>query len=665
MRLLPFLLVTVLSIYITGCTPPYSPTNITHFLERPAVDSGAVLKVDYTKYEAEYKGFDAVFLVKDFTIEQISSIADYAGHTLRLSKVSHIKYVVLNPEAKSISTFVINIENKTKLIDLYTVVYSPEGETKKYTIQDMRTTLLPNGNVEYKIAYPKVKKGTVIEEGWQTLSEKIFSFENYNIQSSYPIESTTLRLVYPTGSNAQIKKIHKKLTLPITYTEWTDDNTTVLTYKTENLPGVKDEPFSPYYCDMANYFKAQAIQIGGWRIKTYQWSDLSNLYKPLIRQNFSDTDRMIEDTALKITANCNTPIEKLDSIIGWIQQNVKYNNNHSDSYRNYDTQPVDYEYMLTSKLATIDELNALAIKMLRSVGIKSSLILLRDARKGYFDSDFVDFGEFSYIATLAEINDKTYLVFPSEAKIPTTYVPEFIQNQIAMQITNSGDYKFINLSPANCGKSESIQQYKLNIKEDGSVNVVETKIFSGSQAYFFRELFKDIKDEDMLQQMKKLLTYTNGDVKLDKHIIKNLNSYKEPLEIELEYTIDNLVTVMQDEVIFQTGGLFAPGSQEKDKFETDKRNNPIRIYVDNKLEKNIIIEYPKTWKLITELKNSQDSSNFGNATATYSSDKNTLSVNMIRILKQSSESKEKINDLIALIGSKSKLNIPTLIFKKN
>lgn len=657
--------ITIFIISLHGCLP-YKTVNITHYLEHPSADSGVAIKVDYSKYEQEYKGFDAVYLVKDFTMEQIPIIGILGGSTQKLSKVNHIKYVVLKPDEDWLSTFMFTVEKGTELVDLYAVMYTPEGEIKKYTIQDMRTTKLPNGDIEYKMAYPNVKKGTIIEEGWQILDDDIFSFENYNIQSSQPIISTTMRLVYPSNFDSQIKKIGENKTLPLITAGWRDDGTTVLTYTSENLPGIKDEPYSPYYRDLGYYFVSKATRVNGWQLKKSEWSDLSEVYKILTKFDYSDLNGVISDSTAKITKHCTGTLDKMDSIITWIQQNIKHNNDLSTASNNYSTYyGINYTRVLQSKLAFSGEINALARVMLKSAGIESDFVLLRDARMGYFDKDFVDFREFSFSAILAKIDGKTYLVFPSEPKIPTSYVPEFYQGQTAMQISSTGGYDFITLSPANCGQSESIQQYKLNIKEDGVVSVNETKIFKGSQAFFIREYFKDVKDVDMPKQMKKLLTYSDGDVKLIKHTIKNQENYKEPLEVVLEYTIDNLVTVTPDEVIFQTGGLFAPGSQEKEKFETNKRYNPIRIYIDDRLEKDITINYPKTWKLITELNNSQDSSSFGSVGAIYSTDTNTLSINMERLLKPASEPKEKIQNLISLIGSKSKLNIPTLVFKIN
>jgi hypothetical protein len=138
------------------------------------------------------------------------------------------------------------------------------------------------------------------------------------------------------------------------------------------------------------------------------------------------------------------------------------------------------------------------------------------------------------------------------------------------------------------------------------------------------------------------------------------------LQIKLEYTIDNLVTVTPEEVIFQTGGLFSPSSTGGErKVDTSERRNPIRIYNDEQTNKNITVQYPASWQLSSTLADIQRSNDFGSVEGKYENSPGKLSIRQTRLLKQSSAPKEKFPELLELISRQSKLSIPTIIFKVN
>lgn len=251
------------------------------------------------------------------------------------------------------------------------------------------------------------------------------------------------------------------------------------------------------------------------------------------------------------------------------------------------------------------------------------------------------------------------------------HVPEYFSEQTAMVIPDLlhveyYDYpefaEFWDTPPGISEDNIITENYQIQIDEDGLMIVQEEKRMNGAVAYLYREMLVKKDKEELEEMMENILTYTDGDVNLKSHEIKNLEDYKKPLSITLEYEIDNLVMVTPEEVIFQTGGLFSPASIKKYKIDTDKRMNPIKIYFDQTYYKNIDITFPDNWTMQSQFEDINLENHFGSVDGKYSIEGNQFSVKQSRILKKSDEPKEKIMELLEISGKKSQIYISSIIF---
>jgi len=180
-------------------------------------------------------------------------------------------------------------------------------------------------------------------------------------------------------------------------------------------------------------------------------------------------------------------------------------------------------------------------------------------------------------------------------------------------------------------------------------------------SYYIREYFVDLNKDEVKEKINEILTYSDGEIKLIDYNIENLNGIEQPVVINMEYTIDNLVMMTPDEIIFQTGGLFSPSSLKKYMIDTDKRNNPIKIYSPENYIKNITINHPRTWHIDNSFAINH-ANDFASIEGKYNSNPGCLKVTQNRLLNACIQPKERIDDLLQITGSKSKLYIPTIIF---
>lgn len=654
----------------TGCyyVPRSQPSAQTYMLDVPNFDTLTPKHTDVTKYDSIYKGFDGVYLYYYYTVEQRGTYrspnlfgpGSYAP--FKFHKYKRYRYVVLNPNEQEMTTNTISLDEGETLTNAYSIVWPPDGGMPKvynmgayryYEDEDKRT---------YKIAYPNIKAGSIVEEATEVVEEGAATGLTAMLELPMPCEHLLVRIVYPQDFSIQIKNIKENTTPVVKYEDYPEDKTQIAIYDTTNISGIKEESNSPYIKDLVQYMQIKFKWYNRYaRPQSDSWKDVADFYEHYSISNSRNLNQDIDLLAQKLTRKKTTPLQKLDTIITYIQKNIEplYRDRFDEMGERWDVADV-----LENQKGIVPSINGLAQSMLNAVGIKSDFVIVRDARKGYFDADFVLYDEFTVNGLLAKIEGKEYLVFPAIAEIPTTYVPPYFQEETAMRITPDYDpnYSFITLKPENLGEGVENEMYDITIHDEGMLTVKETKEYKGAEAYSVRSDLKDLQKEDLEKAVKKLLTYTSGDVKVKNYNIRNLKEPWLPLIITFEYTVDNLVTVTPDEVIFQTAGLFSPISEERSRIESDDRQNPIKIFYNSSSSKNIKLSYPASWKLTTALSDAAIENVFGSMNVTYTRGAGEFSAKQVRSLKRTLQPKEKVGELLALVGKKSPMNIPTLVF---
>jgi hypothetical protein len=320
----------------------------------------------------------------------------------------------------------------------------------------------------------------------------------------------------------------------------------------------------------------------------------------------------------------------MDAIITYLQENKEFSSDKGNDLR----------------------LTVLAKAMLNKAGIDAKYLFLHSAEQGYFDETYISPTQISSPALGVKLDNRIYILFPY-IKIPVGYIPEPFQGQkaIAINMDKGGAYtsKFsteIWDIPVEVETNNRVEEFTdLSIDEEGHIHATEEKVFYGNLAIKFRELFKNLRGDEQKKDVEKLLAYDEGISELTTFKIENLEEFKKPLKIILEYKLDNLVTLLSDEIIFQTGGLFSPSSGATFKIDSKKRYNPIKIPYDEKVIKKITIHFPETWTPTTPLKDVSFSNIFGEIEGKYTVEKGKILVTQCRSLKRSRAPKERIEEL--------------------
>lgn len=627
--------------------------------DRRHLDSVASIPVDVDYYDKKYSEHDGIYLLSERYYE-------HSGGTkldeIFFSKVHTHRYLVLNPHADNLTTFSLDVEKAHMLEGVGIIVDAPDGTRQFFGREQLKETRSESGTTSYKLALPNVRKGTVVTmmHSVVTLAIGPTLQDEVGLQYALPCERLEFHYAYPKWWRVQVKRIKPGTSASSLYAMNLDveRNKSIISYTADSVPAYRDELYSPYYKESSPYINYMLTFAAGGSIylNPSSWDEVTKSLKQYASNEGRFWNRGAAPHADSVIARCTTMREKIDTITAYIHKNFTWVG-RSDDMNAYE--------MFQKKEGNALTLSALARAMMERAGIETELLLIHSADDGVFDPDFFTPSQIYTPAVLATIDSTEYVILPYFKGLPPGILPDRLQGQDAIRLHKDGYNGFMKTPTGSPETNKRHDSYAITIDDEGTLKVEQDIELFGEMAYLKRRELEDLDYHQLKSEMKALLDYTDGDILNFTYDIVDRDDYGVPLKIKLRYTIDNLVTVTPEEVVFQTGGLFSPASRNKNKVDVDERVSPIRVYSDEELDKKISIRFPASWKLATSLPNVEKSSTFGEVMGSYSVTSGALDVTHQRVLRRGASGPEKFSELLAIIGSRSVLNVPSLVFKRD
>ena len=655
------LLTLALLISLSGCTGvDYLSTFRTDLTQRPFDEMPAIASFDVDALSEQYPGEPAYYFDFEQTLEHVFLIPE-SDRWIYVEDIRR-QYVILDADEETFTTFRVNLAPRERLDGIMLRSTSPSGEVLTYSEDDLIREV-DDGRVVYKFAYPAVERGTVIEESFRTNRELAKDYTpplyiDAPLQLYVPVKNFAFQYVFPTNWALKIKQVGPRQIPPYELDRNSYDGRTVVTFKGRDLAGFPDEPYSPFFKEIASYLEMQVTEIANPYFPgdkpLYEteksWEELTKRYGEYAFDR-GRRFREVEEQAQSLARGLESDSAKVASIVSWIQNNIEVGGDADD------LASVMRERKGNSLLQT-----SLAQAMLAEVGLDADFIIIHPANEGYFDRSFISGTQFTTPAVRVKSADRQYVVFPFVEGLPITYIPEFYQGADAIVIRPEGGAEFIQVPTQDAESYAVDEDYAVEIDEDGIIRVEETKTLRGIAAYELRKSFEDLSDEEKEEEVRELLTYNEGQIEDFEYEVQALDAYGQPLAFVLRYTIPDLVTVTPEEVIFRTGGLLSPASLSAFETKVTERQLPIRIYYDRITNKSIRISYPESWTLATELEDTAEQTRFGSVRGIYLMGEGEITAEQQIVLKESRASPTAYGALLQLTGSQSRLYVPTLVF---
>ncbi|HEX8297697.1 MAG TPA: hypothetical protein VF594_00940 [Rubricoccaceae bacterium] len=628
------------------------------FTRRPLTEMPPLPVVRLDSLRTAYPNLPMAYLTDERTIEHqfdFPSEWDFVQDVRR-------QYVVLDPDDTQATTFGVTLGRRDVLEGAHLRLVSPDGAESVFALADL-VREQDGGAVSYKFAYPNVVAGSVIEESYRLrqTTDRTFQpplYHDIALQREVPVDQMTVRYVYPSSWSLAVKQVGPQRMPEFQLDRTTLPHSSILTVRRDHVAPFADEPYSPFFKEVAPYleFAVTAIHVGDV-LPLYQaptsWEALATDFGRYAFKRRGGATGPVAQQARSVADPAAPDSVRLASIVSWVQTNI---------------EPVDeggatdLRGVLQSHRANDLLITGLTQAMLEESGLDADFILIHPMSEGYFDPQFIDIRQFTAPAVLVRLEGTDRVVFPYVEGLPITYIPENYQGATAMRLSAEGLGGFVRLPASDLSQSTIDEVTSVAVDAEGIVRVEETTTLRGAAAFGFRALIKDLTAEERAEEMERFVTYDEGSFRDFTHTVEGESAAADALVLTLRYTVDDLVTVTPEEVLFQTGGLLSPAALSTREATPGRRRNPVRIYHNSVTNKTIRVQYPEAWTLTTALADVREDSRFGQSTGSYASTPGLLTATQRTQLRAGSAAATEASALERLTGSESRLNVPTLVF---
>jgi hypothetical protein len=473
-----------------------------------------------------------------------------------------------------------------------------------------------------------------------------------------PCEHFLFQFAYPNWWNVVVKNSGSAPQAPVTYTVDIEKKKKVLTCELNHIPAYKKEEYKPYYKEVSSYleFMVTEIEMAGVMYEgPKDWNAIVSRYKDYMLDRNGFLSTRVSSTTKSLIEGMIDPLQKIDTIVSYVQKNIKISDDDEDR---------NFADILVDKKGNPYAITGLVHSMLKKAGFTPQFVLVHSAEEGNCDDTYHNLSQFSIPAVIVPAGDRECVITPYRKDTRIDQIPEILQGQKALIFSEKNENKFRMIPDEGGAANHLTEHFDATISESGTVTIAEVDSLEGTGGYYLRSIIEKSPADERENFVKKYFAANGIDAVLDSYSFDNEKDYKLPFVIHIQYHSDNMVTFAGDEIIFQPAGIFSPTTIKESKIEIEERQNPIKIHFVENDSKLITLHFPEQWIISTTLAPMNISNTLGAISSRFVTGKGTLQATFWRSLLRVTQPKDKIDDLIALVGRDSKVTLPSIVFQQ-
>jgi hypothetical protein len=511
---------------------------------------------------------------------------------LEITRFKRVK--VFTEEGKKQANIKIVIYKKDVISGIEAIAVSPDG--KEYELDSdniFEEEALNSKTISFPV--PGVEAGTVFDVKYKVFSEYISNLEPWSFQDDIYTMYSELIVFLPSGFTYNKLSVNlENFNLQENYEAITDRDDTrkkigKFTWSCQNLPGIKDEPFTDNiddnYAQLYFVLVAYADQYINLKFSE-NWEAVSkDIYKRY--DDLIDNDDA-EEIVKEIIGTETDELKKAKLIYDWVRTTIK-TTDHRALIGDEFASP---EKVLEQKAGGPSEKSMLLINMLYQAGLKAQPVWISTRSNGAIVKDFCDRTQFNRLICLLTIGTQRYFLFPGAVSIQFGNLPFQADVREGLLLAEEKG-SLVSIKPLNLKGS-------INTKTTGKINSDRSLKASTQISY---DSFSAVDERESITSkgtetyIKDWLKEKFANAVLDSFYLTNLDSIYKPLIVNFNFTIPDYLEEAEPLAYFNLP--FFSGFKENP-FTKQKRVNPVDFRYAEINTESVKIEFPDTY-MLTEL----------------------------------------------------------------
>jgi transglutaminase-like putative cysteine protease len=390
----------------------------------------------------------------------------------------------------------------------------------------------PNSKV-LQVSVPDLKVGDLLrycshETRYKTVVPDTWS--DYQVfEHTSPFERMTYRVVAP--PERPLRNIALKAEIPgtVSHYQTEKDGKIVYTWEVRNVPRMFDEPNMP-----TRYTVVQRLLVSTME----SWEELSQWYWELCRPRLEATTPEMKAKAEELVKGRTNTLDRIEAIFNFVSQNIRYMGiTTEDEAPGY--EPHDVCTTFENRYGVCRDKAALLTSMLRLADIEAFPVIIMVGPK---KDEEVPQPFFNHAVTAALDDNGEYILMDATDENTKDIFPAYLQNMSYIVARPEGD--ILRTSPAIPAEKNLLRiDTSGTLDSSGRLSASSRLRFEGINDTVYRNFFSRKKPEERRRFFEGHLKASMPTAELQSLQIlpTELRDTSHPLEVELEYTAENLL----------------------------------------------------------------------------------------------------------------------------
>jgi hypothetical protein len=508
---------------------------------------------------------EAVVLNNEGWIENTIIDNSYAYRCTEKKRIKILKKSAF--DRANISIPYITKNNYDRFIKIEASIWTPGGRLIPVDPKTATDEKLNNRVSVKKLTFPNVEEGSILEYEFIIESKNVMELREWFFQEDIPVRKSQLNLKLD-GNYSYTYLIQGNDKIKSSKPVYDSQNRTLIFYYSENLPGLKEEPYISTMDDYKARIRFQLLSlvyengrkenmISTWENTASElWGDFKFGKAFTKKSDLEEAWKVVEATFSATDADSIKALKIYD----YVRKNYVWNRRYSW------LTPVTLKDVIKSKEGTSGQINLLLLGLLRQAELEANPVLIGTRNEGKVYEDYPIMDQFSHVLVHIVLGKNTMLLDAGSSVRAMGNICEEAMNSRGCLITKKGA-QWIDIQVPVSTRSNT---YNFTLEADGTFNGKVQTNLKGNIAEAWRSLY--LNDAFGKELRKNWLT-DYPEIKIDSIAMLNIENPEEPLKVNFNCQIQNAAQANDDKIYFRptfyTGWEKSPLKAKERKFPVD------------------------------------------------------------------------------------------------